>query len=93
MEHSDLLRSERVRAGLAAGYQLGSRGLKAVAGREVVQAGAGAVYSTTGDMARYAAALLGGEHGRVPMPGTLATMFAPHYQPDPRLPGMGLGRR
>ncbi len=24
-------------------------------------------------------------------PATLATMFEPHYQPDPRLPGMGLG--
>ena len=94
MEHSDLLRSERVRPRLATGYQLGSRGLKAVTDREVVQAGAGAVYSTTRDMARYAAALLGGgagEHGRVLMPGTLATMFQPHYQPDPRIPGMGLG--
>ena len=93
MEHSDLLRSERVQPRLATGYQLSSRGLKAVTDREVVQAGAGAVYSTTSDMARYAAALLGGagEHGRVLQPGTLATMFAPHYQPDPRIPGMGLG--
>jgi len=94
MEHSDLLRSERVRPRLATGYQLGSRGLKAVADREVVQAGAGAVYSTTSDMARYTAALLGGganAHGRVLRPETLATMFQPHYQPDPRIPGMGLG--
>ena len=78
---------------LATGYQLGSRGLKAVGDREAVPAGAGAVYSTTGDMARYAAALLGGgagEHGRL-QPETLATMFQPHYQPDPRIPGMGLG--
>ena len=94
MEHSDLLRSERVQPRLATGYQLGSRGLKAVADREVVPVGAGAVYSTTSDMARYAAALLGGgagEHGRVVKPETLATMFRPHYQPDPRIPGMGLG--
>ncbi len=93
MDHSDLLRSERVRPRLATGYQLGSRGLKAVADREVVQAGAGAVYSTTHDMARYTAALLGGganAHGRVLRPETLATMFQPHYQPDPRIPGMGL---
>ena len=44
-------------------------------------------------MARYAAALLGGganEHGSVLRPETLARMFEPHYQPDPRLPGMGL---
>jgi CubicO group peptidase (beta-lactamase class C family) len=94
MEHSDLLRSERVRPGLATGYRLGSRGLKAVTDREIMPAGAGAVYSTTTDMARYAAALLGGganEHGRVLRPETLAIMFQPHYQPDPRIPGMGLG--
>src|SRR4029450_953047 len=39
------------------------------------------------------AALLGegtGEHGSVLEPGTLASMFAPHYQPDPRVPGVGL---
>src|SRR5262249_61066210 len=38
--------------------------------------------------------LLGGganEHGRVPRPATLASMFEPSYQPDPRIPGMGLG--
>ena len=46
------------------------------------------------DLARFVAALLGGganEHGRVLEPATLATMFEPHYQPDARLPGMGLG--
>jgi Beta-lactamase len=93
MDHSDLLRSDRVRPGLATGYQLGSRGLKAVTDREIMPAGAGAVYSTTRDIARYAAALLGGpgEHGRVLRPETIATMFQPHYQPDPRIPGMGLG--
>jgi hypothetical protein len=44
-------------------------------------------------MARYVSALLGGganEHGSVLKPETLASMFAPHYQPDPRLPGVGL---
>jgi hypothetical protein len=44
-------------------------------------------------MARYLAALLGGgakQHGRVLKPSTLAMMFAPHYQPDPRMPGNGL---
>jgi CubicO group peptidase (beta-lactamase class C family) len=94
MDHSDLTRSGRVRPGLATGYVLRSRGLKAVTDREVVPAGGGSAYSTTGDMARYAAALLGGganEHGRVLRPETLATMFEPSYQPDPRIPGMGLG--
>ena len=44
-------------------------------------------------MARYLAALLGGganEHGSVLKPETLATMYAPQYQPDPRVPGIGL---
>jgi CubicO group peptidase (beta-lactamase class C family) len=94
MEHSDLIRSDRVRPGLATGYKLGSRGLKAVTDREIMPPGAGAVYSTTSDMARYAAALLcggAGEHGRVLKPETIATMFQPHYLPDPRIPGMGLG--
>jgi CubicO group peptidase (beta-lactamase class C family) len=94
MEHSDLVRSERVRPRLATGYALRSRGLKAVTDREIVPAGGGSVYSTTSDMARYVAALLGGganEHGSVLQPETLARMFEPHYQPDPRVPGMGLG--
>jgi CubicO group peptidase (beta-lactamase class C family) len=93
MERTDLVRSERVRPHLATGYALRSRGLKAVADREAATPGAASVYSTTGDMARYVAALLDGganEHGSVLRPETLATMFAPHYQPDPRVPGMGL---
>jgi CubicO group peptidase (beta-lactamase class C family) len=94
MESSDLVRSERVRPRLATGYALGSGGLEAVADREIVTAGSSAVYSTTSDMARYVAALLGGganEHGSVLRPETLARMFEPHYQLDPRIPGMGLG--
>jgi len=94
MDHSDLVRSDRVQARLATGYQLRSRGLYAVADRENVPVGGGSAYSTAGDMARYAAALLNGganEHGRVLRPETLASMFGPHYQPDPRIPGMGLG--
>jgi len=38
-------------------------------------------------------ALLGGganEHGSMVKAATLATMFEPHYQPDPRLSGIGL---
>jgi hypothetical protein len=45
-------------------------------------------------MARYLAALIGGrtnEHGSVFNAATLAAMFPSYYQPDPRLPGMGLG--
>jgi hypothetical protein len=93
MEHTDLLRSERVRSRLATGYRLRSDGPRPVGDWDVVTAAAGSIYSTTSDMGRYVAALLGGgtgEHGSVLKPETLASMFAPHYQPDPRLPGVGL---
>ncbi len=94
MDHTDLTRSGRVRPHLATGYVLRSGGLRAVADREVPTPAAGGAYSTTADLARYLAALarMGtGEHGQVLQPATLASMFEPHYQPDPRLPGMGLG--
>ena len=93
MADTDLLRSERVKARLATGYKLRSRGVTAVTDRQWVTPGASSIYSTTRDMARYVAALAGGganEHGRVLDPATLATMFQPHYQTDPRVPGIGL---
>lgn len=94
MADSDLIRSERVQSRLATGYTIGSRGVEAVADCEGVTAGAGSIYSTPRDMARYVAALLGGganEHGRVLQPATMASMFAPHFQTDPRVAGFGLG--
>jgi CubicO group peptidase (beta-lactamase class C family) len=90
---TDLLRSDRVKTRLATGYQLGSGGAKPVTDAEVITAGGGGIYSTPNDMARYLAALLGGganERGSVLKPESLATMYAPHYEPDPRLPGIGL---
>ncbi|GAB4585651.1 hypothetical protein Ntsu_34830 [Nocardia sp. IFM 10818] len=81
------------RTPLATGYTVGARGPRAVVHRDWVTAAASSAYSTTRDMSRYAAALLGGganTHGSILRPATLATMFAPHYRPDPRLPGMGL---
>jgi CubicO group peptidase (beta-lactamase class C family) len=94
MADSDLVRSERVRSRLATGYELRSRGATAVTDYELVTVGGGAVYSTPKDMGRYLAALLGGgagEHGSVLEPATMAMMFEPQYQPDPRIPGFGLG--
>jgi CubicO group peptidase (beta-lactamase class C family) len=94
MAGSDLVRSERVASRLATGYVLGRSGPCPVRDREEVGAGHGAIYATPRDMARFATALLGGganEHGKILEPETLATMFEPHYQPDPRIPGMGLG--
>ena len=93
MDHSDLVRSERVRSRLATGYVLHSRGLKPVADRDVPTPGSGGIYSTAGDLARYIAALqriYAGGDGSVLKPETLASMFHPHFQPDPRLPGMGI---
>ncbi|WP_033022556.1 serine hydrolase domain-containing protein [Streptomyces rimosus] len=93
MNDTDLVRSERIRGRLATGYELRARGLKAVTDRERTTPGASSVCSTTRDMARYVSALLNGgtnAHGSAVKHTTLATMFAPHYQPDPRVPGMGL---
>jgi CubicO group peptidase (beta-lactamase class C family) len=93
MEHTDLLRSERVRGRLATEYALRSRGPRPIRDCDLITAGGGGIYSTTRDMARYVAALLGGganERGSVLEPETLAAMFAAQYEPDPRLPGVGL---
>jgi hypothetical protein len=93
MDDSDIERTARVVSRLATGYTIGRHGAKPVTARESVTAGAASIYSTPADMARYVAALLGGgsnEHGSVLKPETLATMFEPQYQPDPRIPGLGL---
>jgi CubicO group peptidase (beta-lactamase class C family) len=93
MTNADLVRSELIASSLATGYALGPRGAKSVPDREWVGRGGSGIYSSSRDMARFVAALLGGganERGSVLKPATLATMFEPHYQPDPRLPGMGL---
>jgi CubicO group peptidase (beta-lactamase class C family) len=93
MTDTDLARSDRIKARLATGYALRAGGPRPVRDCDLVTAGAGAIYSTTADMARYVAALLAGgsgEHGQILKAETVTRMFAPHYQPDPRLPGVGL---
>jgi CubicO group peptidase (beta-lactamase class C family)/MFS family permease len=93
MDHSDLTRSQRVAAGLAAGYVVRARGLKPVKDHDIPTAPGGAVYASARDVARYVAALLGGganNHGTALRPETVASMVAPHFQPDARVPGMGL---
>ena len=75
MVDTDLVRSERVASRLATGYTLGRSGAKAVPDRDWIGPGGGGIYSTTRDMARFAAALTGGganEHGAVLQPATLA---------------------
>ncbi len=93
MDHTDLVRSERVRSRLASGYVLRSRGLTPVPDRDVPTPGGGGIYSTAADVARYIAALqqmYAGKPGPVLKPATLASMFEPHFRLDPRLPGIGL---
>jgi CubicO group peptidase (beta-lactamase class C family) len=93
MADSGLVRTGQLAARLATGYSLGRRGPSAVADREWVDGGAGQLYATARDMGRFAAALLGrgaNEHGRILEPSTLSMMLEPHFQPDPRIPGIGL---
>jgi CubicO group peptidase (beta-lactamase class C family) len=78
----------------ARGYAAGPRGPRPVVDRDWVTVGASSIWSTIRDMSRYAAALMGGganDAGRILRPDTMAWMFEPHFQPDPRVPGMGLG--
>jgi hypothetical protein len=94
MDHTGLVLSEELRAGLATGYTLRRRGLTPVTPREVPTPGGGGLYSTPADMARYLAALLhggGNEHGRVLTADSVQKLFRPHFQPDPRVAGMALG--
>jgi CubicO group peptidase (beta-lactamase class C family) len=94
MTDTDLLRTDRLVARLATGYTPSPRGPRLVIDRAWVTPGASSVYSTTADMARYIAALVGNgsnEHGTILRPETMAMMFAPHFRGDPRVPGMGLG--
>ena len=93
MADTGVLRSERLASRLATGYVLGRSGARPVPDRDWTGPGAGGVYSTARDIARFAATLLAdgaGGVGGVLERATLATMFEPHYQPDPRVPGVGL---
>jgi CubicO group peptidase (beta-lactamase class C family) len=93
MTRTELVRTEEITARLATGYELRSGGPEPIPDYELITVGGGGIYSTPADMARYLAALLGSGangHGSVLAPETLATMYEPQYQPDPRIPGIGL---
>ena len=89
MEHTDFVRSDRVRERLAVGYGRRGARLKPVKDHEVAVAPAGSCYSCAEDMARYAGALLA---GGAPLlrPETLELMLTPQDPPSATLPGMGL---
>jgi len=93
MADTDLRRTDRIAAHLATGYELRAGGPRPVRDRDLITVGAGGIYSTTADLARYVTALLGGggnEHGSILRPESAAAMFAPQYRPDPRVSGIGL---
>ncbi len=89
LDTTDFVRTDAIAGQLATGYTLRRHGLRKVKDRDIAVQAAISVFSTTADMARYAAALLGG--GGLPLtPESLREMFQPQYRPDPRLPGLGL---
>jgi CubicO group peptidase (beta-lactamase class C family) len=93
MHHCDLRRSRQVRNDLATGYTVGSHGPVPVVDREWITTGASSIYASSRDMACYLAAMLGGganRHGRILKPDTLRQIYAPQYQPDPRIAGVGM---
>lgn len=93
MEHTDLVRSDRVAPRLATGYTVGRHGVAPVPDRDWIGAGAGGIYSTVADVARFVPVLTrdGAGPGGVLGPAALAAMLQPHHRPDRRLPGWGLG--
>jgi hypothetical protein len=94
MTDTELAWSERLAERRATGYRLTRHGPEPLVDRDWVTAGASSIVSTIRDMARYAAALMGGgtnDHGSILRPETLTTMFEAHFRLDPRVPGMGLG--
>ena len=93
MRDSDMTDTDRLAPRRATGYRITSKGPKALVDRSWITRAATELRCSTRDLARYVAALLQGgegEHGTILKPKTIEQMFAPQYQPDPRIPGMGL---
>ena len=68
MSDTGLVRSAPIGARLATGYTLGRRGAQVVPDRDWIGAAVGGMYSTTSDIARFAAALMrGGTNGHGPV--------------------------
>jgi len=94
MFKTDYLFSNRVRDGLAQGYEAKKGKLQPAEFYEFADLGAGSVYSSVDEMALYLAALMNGgknSNGSVLNPETLKFMMTPQYQQDPHLAAMGLG--
>ncbi len=94
MDHSDIIRSERVVAKLADGYKVGAGKLKRKNYIDSWIRPAGNMMASLNDLFKFAQCLLhkGAFDGhRLLKPQTVDLMWQPHHQLDPRLGGYGLG--
>ena len=92
MHRTDYFLTERVHD-FATGYQVQGGPLEQVEYKDIVVPGAGSIFSSVNQMARYVSALMNGganEHGRIIQEETLAMMMERQWGLDDRLPGMGM---
>ena len=92
MDRSDYFLTERVQD-FATGYQPQGGPLERVEYTDIVIPGAGSIFSSVNQMARYVAALMNGganEHGSALREETLEMMMTPQWRLDERLPAMGM---
>jgi CubicO group peptidase (beta-lactamase class C family) len=93
MTSSDYLLSERVQGNLAQGYDFKKGRFEPVPYRHIIIGAAGSIFSSINDMAKYAAALMGGgenENGHILKKETLDLMFTPQLDVDARVYTIGL---
>jgi CubicO group peptidase (beta-lactamase class C family) len=93
MLHTDYLFTERVFPEFAQGYNFKKGKFDPIPLKLRLLMGAGSVFSSVNDMARYMAALMNGganQYGRILKPETLEMMMTSQLDTDPRVFGMGL---
>jgi CubicO group peptidase (beta-lactamase class C family) len=93
MLKTDYLFTDRVREAFAQGYNFKKGAFEPISLKLRLLHGAGSVFSSVNEMAKYMAALMNGganEHGRVLKAETLRMMMTPQLDTDPRVFSMGL---
>jgi CubicO group peptidase (beta-lactamase class C family) len=93
MHKSDFLLTDRVRQDLSNAYEFKKGRYKPVKFLRIEVAGAGSIFSTVNDMAKYVAALMNkgaNQYGRYVKPETFEVMTTPQLDVDPRL-NMNIG--
>ena len=94
MADSDLVRSDRIASRLATGYAMGGqvrRPSRIATGSAPAPAGSTRRRATSPGSSPPCSAVAPTSTGACSSPRRSRAMFQPHYQPDGRLPGMGLG--